>query len=185
MTNKLILWIALSFFTLETLVASKASTDQQRKKSVEKLIKEFEQDIPVPTITVDKLLKLKRSERKDQYLVVDVREDFERKVSAIPGSISKEDFEKNKAAFKGKKIVPYCTIGYRSAKYTKKLVSQGFDAKNMRGSILLWLHEGGEVVDTNQKTTTKVHVYGKKWDLLPSQFQSLKKKSWLDIVRGK
>ena len=137
MTTKLMLLTGLSFFALDALIASKASSDLQRKKSVEKLIKEFEKDIPVPTITVDKLLGLKKSDRKSQYLIVDVRQDYERKVSAIPDSISKEDFEKNKGSFKGKKIVPYCTIGYRSAKYTKKLVSQGFDAQNMRGSILL------------------------------------------------
>ncbi len=175
MSKILITSLVFFMFSSLSIASTKTKKSTNKKDRVEKLIKEFEDDIPVPTVKVNELLKLPKEKIKQEYVIVDVRDDDEVKVSHIPGAISKKEFEKNIHKYKNKKIVPYCTIGYRSAKYTKKLVDKGMDAKNMRGSILLWLHEGGEVVDSSESKTNKVHVYGSKWDLLPKRFETYKK----------
>ncbi len=59
-------------------------------------------------------------------------------VSRIPGSLTTAQFEAHKAellAAGKKEVVVYCTIGYRSSSYAAKLREQGFDAKNLEGSI--------------------------------------------------
>ncbi len=172
-------------FTISTLLASKNMSDSLRKQNIEKMIQDFEKKIFVPTIEVKDIFKISRHDIKKDYIIVDVREDFEQEVSVIPGAISKKEFEKNISKYKNKKIIPYCTIGYRSAKYTEELISKKINAKNMRGSILLWMHEGGKLVDTNGKSTENVHVYGEKWDLAPKKYKSLKKQSWFNYLWGK
>ena len=63
-------------------------------------------------------------------------------VSRIPGSLTTAQFEAQKAellAAGKKEVVAYCTIGYRSSAYAAKLREQGFDAKNLEGSIVRWV----------------------------------------------
>lgn len=109
---------------------------------------------------------------KSEFILVDVRSDAEQKISMIPGAISKEDFEKNKDKYKNTLIVPYCTIGVRSGFYAEKLSKDGFNTKNYKGSILAWVLSSG-VVLKNKKEVLEVHVYGEKWNLLPSQYKGI------------
>ena len=70
----------------------------------------------------------------------------------------------------GKTVVAYCTIGYRSGKYTEKLRSRGIDAYNLEAGILGWVHSFRPVErDGNQ--VRQVHVYGKQWSLLPEWYE--------------
>ena len=62
----------------------------------------------IPTITVDDLIK---NMDVQNFVFVDVRSPEERAVSFIPGSITIEEFEKNKAKYIDAKIITYCTIG--------------------------------------------------------------------------
>lgn len=108
----------------------------------------------------------------DQAVLVDVRELEERNVSEIKNAISKTDFEKNIEKYKGRKIIAYCAIGYRSGLFVKILRTQGFEAYNLKGGILLWVHAGKSVM-SNEGPSKKVHVYGKKWDLLPTGWEAV------------
>ena len=92
-------------------------------------------------------------------------------------------------------VIPYCTIGYRSAKFTQSLIEKEpkLLVKNMRGSILLWTHAGGTLtlphtssnssehrgehehdVGSHQVPTTRLHVYGAAWDLAPACFTTVR-----------
>ena len=39
---------------------------------------------------------------------------------------------------KEKRLVVYCTIGYRSGKYAQELAKQGIKAENLEGGVLAW-----------------------------------------------
>ena len=94
-------------------------------------------------------------------------------VSVIPGAISKADFEAKHEKGEGKKIVCYCTIGYRSGLYVKELQKKGVDnAHNLAGSILAWTHvDGTTLVDSAGKPTKELHTYGRRWALAPATYR--------------
>jgi sodium/bile acid cotransporter 7 len=112
------------------------------------------------------------SDKLEQVLFVDAREDYEQDVSMISGAITLEEFNKEQNSYRDRNIVVYCTIGYRSGLYTKKLVSKGFSAFNLKGGVLLWSHNKRAFVKGGN-STQKVHVYGKQWDLLESSYKSI------------
>jgi len=107
-----------------------------------------------------------------KVLLVDVRSKDEQAISKIPGSITQKEFNINPEKYRGKKIIPYCTIGYRSFKFTKKLKEKNFNAANMQGGILYWSFLRGNVVTPDNKPTKKVHTYGNSWAILPSGFEA-------------
>ena len=45
-----------------------------------------------------------------------------------------------------------------------------FDAVNLKGSILPWVHAGQELVD-DTGPTRRVHVHGREWGLLPAGYE--------------
>jgi rhodanese-related sulfurtransferase len=104
-------------------------------------------------------------------LLVDVREPAEREVSMLPGAITREAFEADREAFRGKVVIVYCTIGARSGLYAKGLRAEGFDARNLPGSVLAWSHAGGTFVNA-AGPTRRVHVYGPEWSLLADGYEA-------------
>lgn len=156
------------------MLQKSSKSDGENREMINKMIERFETKLGVSTVSVKELqIWLKDEHWKKKYVVVDVREERERKISHIPGSISKKEFEANIARYKNRKIISYCTIGYRSGLFTKKLRKSGYAAFNLRGSILLWAHSQGDLIDTQGLPTKKVHVYGLRWDLLPAQYESV------------
>lgn len=138
-------------------------------ESVETLCLTYCEEFPeVRDISVGELLQ----QNFTDVILVDVRDSAERAISSIPGSISQEEFERRPQLSDGKLIVPFCTIGYRSGLYTQKLMQQGRNARNLRGGILAWCHAEQSVV-ANDKPTRRVHVYGRKWNLLPSSHEGV------------
>lgn len=111
--------------------------------------------------------------RTGGIVFVDVRTAEEQEVSMIPGAITKEAFEKDRESYTDKRVVVHCTIGYRSGVYVQELGEQGFEAENLAGSLLLWAHEGLPLEDSKGNSTTRVHVYGKQWDLLPEGYEGV------------
>lgn len=120
--------------------------------------------------------------RAADVTVVDVRLPEEVEVSRIPGSLTTAQFEAQKAellAAGKKEVVAYCTIGYRSSAYAAKLREQGFDAKNLEGSIVRWAQKryplvaGGGSGDSAEQETKRVHVYGKQWALQPEDYEAV------------
>ncbi len=143
-----------------------SSTKQER---IDEMYKEYKKSFPdVPDITVQKMLERKKEE---ELVLVDAREPQERAVSMIPDASPVTEFEKHMDQLKDRPIVVYCTIGYRSAEYTKELQKKGFDAFNMKGGILAWTHTGRPLV-TDSTQTNRVHVYGEKWDLAADGYES-------------
>ena len=118
----------------------------------------------LPEFSNQALLDLSDAQREN-YIVVDVRSPAEQNVSIIQGSIDQAHFEQNFDSNQKKKVVVYCTIGYRSGYYAKALRQQGLDAYNLSEGILGWIQAGGSLVNTDGQITLKVHVYSRPWDL--------------------
>ncbi|MEZ4317791.1 MAG: rhodanese-like domain-containing protein [Myxococcota bacterium] len=108
----------------------------------------------------------------DHPVLVDVRPEEERKVSMIPGAITKEAFEADPEKYRGQTIVPYCTIGARSGLYAKKLMNDGWEVRNLKGSLLSWTYAGLPLEDENGPTH-RVHTYGKRWALQADGYESV------------
>ena len=143
--------------------------DSKKKEMVESKIASFEKDFTAPQISVIELQELLKKDA-GKTLIVDVRTKKEQSVSMLQGAITSEEFSKNPDKYKGKTIVSYCTIGYRSSIFTEKLVKKGFKALNLRGSILMWAHYKGKLYTPSGNETNKVHVYSKDWSLLPASY---------------
>ena len=101
---------------------------------------------------------------------LDAREKKEFDVSHIKNSIYVGFDEFDSALFeklnidKNQKIIVYCSLGVRSEKIAKKLISVGYtDVSNLYGGIFLWKNEKGTVVDTNNKITENIHAFSIKW----------------------
>jgi sodium/bile acid cotransporter 7 len=132
--------------------------------------------LTVKEITAAELLVKSQGGSRQNLIIVDCRDNAEQKVSIIPGAVPKKHFETmletDSEAVKAKEVVAYCTIGYRSGLYAKKLGSKGIAASNLKGSMLAWTHEGGELVDLTGVSTRNVHTYGRRWDLTRSGYTS-------------
>ncbi len=109
-------------------------------------------------------------------VLVDVREPHERRVSMLPGAITKEDFERHSARYRSWLVVPYCTIGLRSGLYTRELRGRGFEVRNLAGSALAWAH-AGLPFEAGGKATRRVHVFNADWNLLPRGYEPVVSKA--------
>jgi rhodanese-related sulfurtransferase len=144
-------------------------TDAEKRTRIDEMYEGYRRDFPdAPEMTVATLVR--RLAGPEPPVVVDVRSDEERDVSTIPGALSREEFEGRQAELSGREVVTYCTIGYRSGLYTEKLRGQGWNASNLRGSILAWAH-AGQALERGGEPTKRVHVYGRSWNLLPEGYE--------------
>jgi rhodanese-related sulfurtransferase len=145
--------------------------DAEKRARIDELYESYRSDFPdASEMTVETLVgKLAGAEPP---VLVDVRSDDEREVSTLPGAISKKEFEKNPDRFAGREVVAYCTIGFRSGKYTEELIKKGWNAHNLRGSIVSWTHVGGEL-EQGGSATRRVHVYGKPWNLVAEGYEAV------------
>ena len=138
---------------------------------------------PSPDARPDRLADVKQSLRKsysevthltiedylaapDNRLLVDVRKPEEYEVSHIPGAIHVEDPEalaQLAADNPDKSLVLYCSVGRRSSKAARDLMSRGHDqVANLEGSIFEWANEGRPLVNA-QGSTAEVHPYNFWW----------------------
>ena len=138
----------------------------------------FAGSLAVPEVNVGQLMMLNADladggkKFDGQHVIVDVRTPEEYQVSMIPGAVTKVQFEKNKQQYRDCTIVVYCTIGYRSGQYAKKLMSDGFNAKNFKGSILAWCHAGLPLVTMQGEPTYQVHTYSSEYKV-PSKYTAV------------
>ena len=109
----------------------------------------------------------------ERLLFVDVRKEAEQEVSMLPGAITDKEFLKKPGAYRDRLVIAYCTIGYRSGGFAQKLQKKSIPVLNLQGGILVWLHAHGKVYK-HGKAVNRVHVYGKKWDLVPSAYKSIR-----------
>jgi rhodanese-related sulfurtransferase len=122
-------------------------------------------DKSVPLIYNYQVKKLIAENKK--VVFIDTRELDEYKVSHIKDAIfvGYDNFDKTKLANIDKNtiIVAYCSVGYRSGKIGKKLMSMGYkQVFNLFGGIFSWANNK-HYIYSNNKITTKVHPYNNKW----------------------
>jgi rhodanese-related sulfurtransferase len=141
------------------LSAQLAGINRDFQKEIEKYI-----DNDVPVITLEQIDDFSIG----SYILLDAREKEEYKVSTIPGAIhiGYDDFDKSSLENlpKDKKIIVFCSIGYRSEVIGRKFVKAGFnDVFNLYGSIFAWANAGKTLVKPNGNVTNEVHTYNEKW----------------------
>jgi rhodanese-related sulfurtransferase len=124
--------------------------------------------------TVDEAANAGETIPEADFVVVDVRSDREINVSIIPGAITKAQFEKNAAKYRGKLVIPYCTVGGRSDAYARQLAGKGVKVKNYKGSILKWVDAGLPLVTLKGEPTNRVHTYSDRYKI-PAKYEQVTK----------
>jgi len=129
---------------------------------------EIRREFPdVPRIsTTDLAARLDNANEKP--LLLDVRTKAEFDVSHLAGArrIEPGADPKTISLPKDKAIVTYCSVGYRSAAFAKKLRDSGFArVENLEGSIFRWANENRPLVNEGG-ATDKVHPYNGVWGML-------------------
>ena len=164
LANPQVVWSGIPYRKRRGLCMRMPTDDQIRRMKIERMNAGF--GFKVPEVDAGTLL-LEYHQNPRNLVVVDVRTEKERAVSVIKGAVTKEQYEADvNDEYVGKKVVAYCTIGYRSGKYVEKLIKdKGVDAYNLRGSILAWTHAGGPLETADGTPTNVVHTWGKAWAL--------------------
>lgn len=132
---------------------------------------------------------------EQQPVLVDVRSCAERHTSYIPDSCTKAQFEKYcfeknaddgvvypKAEFRNREIVPYCTIGYRSAEYCSYLRRIGFSNVMNGEGIVVWTHFADpesrfglvrEEMDATVQSIDEVNTFSSKFDFASEKYRTV------------
>ncbi len=167
--NRLISIIFLGVFALSCINPQSAA--KNKRKSVEVMADQIANKFSdVPHISIEEYLSWKKESK--QTVLIDVRPIQERKVSIIPGAISIDEFESNSQKYEDKKIIAYCTIGYRSSEYVRKLKKKKLEAYNLKESLLGWAHRG-LMFEKDGTQTKKAHVYEEAWNFLPAGYEGI------------
>lgn len=146
-----------------------ALSDSEKLRRIREMYEGYREAFPeVPELSVEELL----GKGAGEVVLVDVREPEERAVSMIPGAVTREAFEADPGAWAGRRVVAYCTVGYRSGLYAAELRRRGIDAYNLAGSLLAWTHAGQKLVNADGETR-RLHVYGKTWDLAAEGYEAV------------
>jgi rhodanese-related sulfurtransferase len=122
----------------------------------------------VPRITTTELAGWLNDPSRPAPLLLDVRTQAEFDVSHLPHA---RQIDPSAPAStipdpKNRAIVTYCSVGYRSGAFAKKLLDAGYtNVANLEGSIFRWANEGRQVVSGGRKAE-KVHPYDSAWGLL-------------------
>lgn len=144
--------------------------DVEKHQRVMAMYADYRKDFPsVPEIDAEAAMALLSN---PDVVFVDVRKSKEQAVSVIPGAIRDKEFRANLDRYRGKRIIAYCTISYRSGKLAAKLARKGVTVINLKGGLLGWVHAGGPLVQ-NQNPVKRLHVYGRKWDLAPADIETV------------
>jgi sodium/bile acid cotransporter 7 len=161
--------VALALGPLPGASAAEMS-DMERRAKIEAMYRDYQKDFAdVEDIDPREAMKLLQ---EGKAVFVDVREAKEQKVSMLPGAITEEKLLRSPEKYGDRILIGYCTISYRSGKLAQKLKAKGLSMLNLRGGLLAWVHGGGKVYDQNGETR-RIHVYGRKWDLGPKDYEAV------------
>jgi rhodanese-related sulfurtransferase len=102
-------------------------------------------------------------------LFLDAREPAEYAVSHLKNAVfvGYDHFDPGVAKDwpKDRRIVVYCSVGYRSEKVTEKLMNAGFTrVANLYGGIFEWVNCNYPVYD-DKGPTHRVHAYDRTWGI--------------------
>jgi sodium/bile acid cotransporter 7 len=149
-------------------MASEAMEDDARRAKIEAMYRDYKKKFP----GVQDIAPAEASQLLDagRALFVDVREPKEQEVSMLPGAVTEKEFLSRPGGYGDMVVIGYCTISYRSGKLAEKLKERGITMLNLKGGLLAWVHAGGKVYDQAGETR-RIHVYGRKWDLGPKDYQ--------------
>ncbi len=117
----------------------------------------------VPQISTTNLSTWLADTNRIQPVLLDVRTIPEFMVSHLRGAWqvdtnSPPEDTLNKLP-KGRPVVVYCSVGYRSSEFATKIMKLGFtNVVNLEGSIFQWANEGRPLVKNGQPTSL-VHPY--------------------------
>ena len=163
---------AFAFITLmgQLSLSSDDLSDRDKRQKVADMYNGYKKQFPeVHDISAQKVMTLMA---EGNAVFIDIREPREQQVSMLPGAITEKEFINDSAKYKDAVKIAYCTISYRSGKFSQKLQKEGIPVYNLRGGILAWVHDGGKVYDQNGETH-RIHVYGRKWNLGPKRYQAV------------
>ena len=163
--------VALAILLVMTISQGRDQTNGGHDmQTVMRMYDEYREDFPdIDEVDAQEAM---REARDGNVVFVDVRDKDEQEVSMLPHAITDEEFLNNIGKYEDRTVIAYCTISYRSGKLTQKLKEKGVRIYNLKGGMLAWIHEGGKVYDKNG-ATNRVHVYGSKWNLLPSGYVAI------------
>ena len=159
---------------LFVLAVSLFAAAQTRLALTEKIVA---MKYPVPNMTHGELEEKLASREAGRYLLFDTRAEDEYRVSHIASAehvspeMSADAFmAKYGDRLAGKRLVFYCSVGYRSSIFAERVLERaraaGADSvSNLRGGIFRWYIEGNPVVD-EKGVTDEVHPYDKVWGAL-------------------
>jgi sodium/bile acid cotransporter 7 len=164
--------LAATFVPGPALLSCDPAGDEKRREKIDEMYAGYKGKSFPGVIDIEPRLAMDLTGRTP-VLFVDVRPPEERSVSGIQGAVPQEQFLVNVEAYRDHIIIGYCTISYRSGELARELMNkQGLTMYNLRGGLLGWVHDGGKLFDS-QGETKRIHVYGRKWNLAPSDYEAV------------
>ena len=106
-------------------------------------------EIKVPEVTAAELMAELHGKNGNAPLLLDCREQYERRQSYIPNSthiILREIPARLGELAQDADIVVYCAHGNRSYGVAGYLLENGYRARSLRGGIAAWQAQGGQVM---------------------------------------
>jgi rhodanese-related sulfurtransferase len=110
----------------------------------------------------------------NSVLLLDSREQYEYEISHLhgalrvdPGILTRDFMTRFGKQVSGRKVVIYCSVGYRSSKLAQRLREALLRAGargvyNLRGGLFAWHNTGRPTVKGSQ-ATYEVHPYSRRW----------------------
>lgn len=104
------------------------------------------EELRVPEVTAAQLMADLQQDRPQKPLLLDCREEFERRQAYIPDSlhIAMNTIPNRLGEIdRAREVVVYCAHGNRSYGVAGWLIQQGYTAASLKGGIVEWQARGG------------------------------------------
>ena len=168
-----LLWMAVFTFAIFPMRMGHTAADMsdaEKRQKIKRMYVDYQKAFPeIPDMDPRQAMQLVKEKK---IVFIDVRESKEQQVSMLPEAVTAKAYLENPEKYKDYLKIAYCTIAYRSGKFAQELQSRGITIVNLRGGILAWLHDGGKVYSEHGETN-RIHVYGRKWDLAPKEYEAV------------
>ena len=142
--------------------------ERNRSGNWERIGKDLRATFPgVKQISTEELQKWLTGQDTVKPVLIDRREREEYAVSHLPGAFHANDKEEALKIIekegRGRPVVVYCSVGYRSSVLARQLGKEGLtNVYNLEGSIFKWANEGRPVYQGDRQVNV-VHPFDSKW----------------------
>ncbi len=157
------------------LSACAGRTESPDLAQIKQTVRERFPDVTqVSTVQLSEWLAAPEAERP---ILLDARSPDEFEVSHLPNARPAADeaqaLEELRGTAQSRRIVAYCSVGWRSSALAQKLKARGYaNVSNLEGSIFQWANEGRPVYRDGQQVS-QVHPFDAKWGrLLKAELRS-------------